>query len=136
MEILDKPIYGSKKRLEIAQKVGALIKTQGGNKVLCVFSDEEEFRRFLSINPQSARFIFPADNASTIRKHPRAEIVCLGAFWAHRDWDAIYRVIQEKTYAYPATRINWFPMGSEAAVIQSVQESARQIIAPQPIVET
>lgn len=112
--------------------MGSVIKEQGGNKVLVVYVDEEEFRQFKANNPKSARFIFPLTSAEQITKFPRAEYMVLGAFWCHPQWDAIFRKIKEKT-SMPGQshiRINWFPMGSTEATIQSMASESRIIQVP------
>jgi hypothetical protein len=94
---------------EIHKGVGNRIIAQGGNKVLVITPDDEAFRAFKRMNPRAERFIFRCDDAITIKKHPRADVMVLGAFWAHRNWDAMYRQIQEKTSIAPHVKINWFP---------------------------
>lgn len=110
MRILDKPIHDQQALDTIHKEVGKKIKQQGGNMVLCVFVDPEVFKAFKRMNPAAERFIHELKDAATLRKHRRAEVMCLGAFWTHPQWDSIFTAIQEKTNASPFIRVNWFPM--------------------------
>lgn len=80
-----------------------------GTKILIVCPTPQDFNAFRRIQPELAKHMFLARNAADLAAHPKSDVMCVGAFWAHPEWDAMFRVLVMRCTGKTAVKVNWFP---------------------------
>lgn len=93
----------------LIQQSTAKANIPGGTKVLVVTATQEDYTHFRAINPQAARMMFRVNKGQEIIEQGKAEVMLFGPFWAHPNWDEMYRAIRQKTAFQPHVVVMWFP---------------------------